>query len=751
MKYTIVWFLIFMAHWNYGQTTVSIFDEDGLGVPATKITYQTQNNPEKKYLITDINGKVIIPLDGKSEGIYIHISVLGYHGIHDTLAAFSTKAYKLIPDNILTREICVTGEYVPTTTNQAINKTTIITKEDIINSGASTLSDILMYQSNIRVEQDNVLGSGMSMNGMSGENVKILQNGVPVIGRLNGNIDLSQINLDEVERIEIVNGPLSVNYGTNALAGTINVITKKKKHPGFNGSVLGMYESIGNYNLTGNISYTVKQHTIKLSGGRKYFDGWRPNSDFFSYPQETIADTNRFLSWNPKLQYIGEISYSTDIKNWKVSPYFRYYEEKITNRGYPKKPYFETAFDDYYYTTRIDQGLTVDRVFNNGNFNFVGGYNYFKRIKNTYFKDLTTLDQNLTSNASDQDTSLFDLIIARGTYSSKFKDWFSYQVGTDINIESTTGKRITNQEQSIGDYAIFASTIISVLNNKLDIKPGARYAYNTVFEAPITPSLNIKYKVSDDMQLRASIARGFRSPTLKELYFNFVDINHNIVGNTDLKPENSINFNGGLTWLKPIKPNNLFKAEGSVFYNDFENLITLGLKDDGGFTYINIGTFSTIGGQAELSYRSKKLKIQSNLSYIGRYNFVQNEDLKSYIFSPELSTTASYKVLKNKASINVFYKYNGKLVNYRVNDNDIEISTADDYHILDLTVSTFLLDRNLNLIIGAKNLFDVQNVKIAGASINTGAHSSSNNRPIGRGTSIFISVNYKFKHYKTTP
>ena len=67
----------------------------------------------------------------------------------------------------------------------------------------------------------------MSVQGLSGENVKILIDGVPVVGRLNGNVDLSQINLTNIERVEIVEGPLSVNYGTNALAGTINLITKK--------------------------------------------------------------------------------------------------------------------------------------------------------------------------------------------------------------------------------------------------------------------------------------------------------------------------------------------------------------------------------------------------------------------------------------------------------------------------------------------------------------------------------------------
>jgi outer membrane receptor for ferrienterochelin and colicins len=74
-----------------------------------------------------------------------------------------------------------------------------------------------------------VYGSSVSINGISGEGVKILVNGVPMVGRIDGKIDISQINLTNVERIEIVKGPQSVIYGTDALGGVINIITKEQK------------------------------------------------------------------------------------------------------------------------------------------------------------------------------------------------------------------------------------------------------------------------------------------------------------------------------------------------------------------------------------------------------------------------------------------------------------------------------------------------------------------------------------------
>ena len=125
-------------------------------------------------------------------------------------------------------EVVVTGNYKPTGIDKSVVPTRIISLSKLSPLAAQNVADVLKYQANLRIQQDNILGTGLTMQGISGENVKILINGVPVNGRQNGNIDLGQLNVNNVERIEIVEGPLSVQYGTNALAGTINIITKKK-------------------------------------------------------------------------------------------------------------------------------------------------------------------------------------------------------------------------------------------------------------------------------------------------------------------------------------------------------------------------------------------------------------------------------------------------------------------------------------------------------------------------------------------
>src|ERR1043165_1344266 len=112
------------------------------------------------------------------------------------------------------------------------------------------------------------------MQGLTGENIKILVDGVPVIGRQNGNIDLSQIDMSNVERIEIAEGPLSINYGSNALGGVINIITRKNGTEKSIVSLKEYYESTGTFNSNLNAHTHFKKLNISARLNHNYFDGW---------------------------------------------------------------------------------------------------------------------------------------------------------------------------------------------------------------------------------------------------------------------------------------------------------------------------------------------------------------------------------------------------------------------------------------------------------------------------------------------
>ncbi len=156
--------------------------------------------------------------------------------------------------NVFLNQIVITGQLFEKKLNDVVHDITVFDSSFISTTNANTLEEILSYKPSLKIIQDNVLGSGLSMQGLSGENVKILLDGIPIVGRLDGIIDLNQINLNNIDRIEIIEGPLSVEYGTDALAGTVNLISKSIT--GNSILIKTDYESIGKYNFFS--SYTNK-------------------------------------------------------------------------------------------------------------------------------------------------------------------------------------------------------------------------------------------------------------------------------------------------------------------------------------------------------------------------------------------------------------------------------------------------------------------------------------------------------------
>ncbi|RMG59670.1 MAG: TonB-dependent receptor, partial [Bacteroidetes bacterium] len=109
--------------------------------------------------------------------------------------------------------VVITGQHGAVRASRAAHRVRIIDRQRIEAQGAVTLAEVLGQELNLRINQDPALGAQVQMQGISGENVKILLDGMPVPGRLGGGLDLSQLPLQDIERIEIVEGPMSVEYG----------------------------------------------------------------------------------------------------------------------------------------------------------------------------------------------------------------------------------------------------------------------------------------------------------------------------------------------------------------------------------------------------------------------------------------------------------------------------------------------------------------------------------------------------------
>ncbi len=157
----------------------------------------------------------------------------------------------------------------------------------------------------------------------------------------------------------------------------------------------------------------------------------------------------------------------------------------------------------------------------------------------------------------------------------------------------------------------------------INIRPGLRFIRNSVYDAPpVVPSVNTKFDLGKDLDLRIAYARGFRSPALRELYFWYFDASHSIRGNTNLKAEYSNSFNASLTWHPAAKNEWKLKATVGAFYNDFRNQINYGMDTavPGVMTYINIDRFKTTGGSFNSTFDYKAWQLNAGFAMIGRYN-----------------------------------------------------------------------------------------------------------------------------------
>lgn len=695
------------------------------------------------HMMADMKGKIEIPHRMQDSASYlVEIRSIGF--LPHTATVFgkylnnNQPIFYIKTDPKTLQEVVVTAQYAPSKAEESMNKITVIESKKIEQMGAVNLRDVLTNSMNIRLSQDNILGSSMSLQGISGENVKFLIDGVPMIGRQNGNIDLTQINLQNIERIEIVEGPLSVQYGTNALAGTINLITKARANTHKRKvNLVTQYESIGHYNTSIQGQYSFKKSSINASFGRNYFDGWSISDKQFSYVGEAKADTNRFQTWKPKEQYMADLGYAYRFKNMTLAASTGYFTETITNRGIPLKPYYEKAFDDYYLTKRFDNNLSLNgKLAKNWNVNALAAYNYYTRNKHTFFTDLTTLNKIQTA-ASDQDTSMFDLLMSRASFvRAKDSSRFQYELGYDINHENAEGKRIENKRKTIGDYAVFGTFEYKI--RKFTLKPGLRCAYNTQYASPLVPSLNLKFSPSASHVFRTSYAKGFRAPSLKELYFDFVDINHNIVGSKDLVAESSHNFSA--SWMNQMKYGEFrLQTDLSGFYNTIDNLITLAIISGTKYSYVNIGKHKTQGVRLLLKTNYKGLELNAGTGLIGRYNQLsESDDAPTFSYSPEVNGSVSYLLAKPKITFSAFYKYNGKLPSYQVDDETVRQTYINPYSLMDVSMQKSFWTNRFAITIGCKNMLNVTNVM---ATQSGGAHSPSNsNMAIGSGRNYFVKL-----------
>lgn len=651
-------------------------------------------------------------------------------------------------ENNFLNEVVVTGQFEPQSLKHSVYKVRTISSEQIKLRASVNIENILNTQLGMRFSNDLTLGeSDIQLMGMSGQNVKVLIDGIPLIDRGATKQSLSQIDVNNIARIEVVEGPMSVVYGSDALAGVINIITKKgnnrdnlsitaRLQEESAGNEYSVFRNEGTHNGNLSIDWQKNDWKIKASGSRNNFGGWQGNS------------TGRVLDWNPKDQWLASLMLGHRSKKTNLWYRLDYLDEDIYSPGVLNTSSLK-AVDKNYLTSRFNHVLQSDWNINSRlSFSGAASYQNYERVTRTMMHDFKNNRAELTTGLGEQDIAEFTSAVFRGTVQYKINDNVFIQPGIEISSNTGSGERIKDKPV-INDYAFFISSELKPLS-RLNIRPGLRFIKNSVYDAPpVIPSINMKYTISNSFDLRVAYAHGFRSPALRELYFTFFDANHSIQGNEQLKAEHSNSYNAYLSWYGTQADNLRIISTLGGFYNDFNNQITVGIDASNPSlnTYINIDQFKTSGATLENTLYWQDITAMIGLSYIGRHNRIseQEREVPSMLWSPEVSSNILYAIPKWGAGINLFYKYNGRRPSYETTvsaDGNTAINRAAiaPYHLADLSVNKSLTNYVL-LVGGVRNLFNV--TRIENSSLGGGAHSSTTGTiPVSYGRSFFLGLNF---------
>ncbi|WP_316737031.1 TonB-dependent receptor [Pedobacter aquatilis] len=678
------------------------------------------------------------------------LSVLAFSAYSQSVKQDTSSAKNL-------REVVITGQYCPQTLKNSVYNVRTISAERIRLRAATNIQQVLNTELGFRFTNDLTLGTtDVSLMGMTGRNVKILLDGIPMVDRSDARESLGQIDINTVERIEIVEGPMSVIYGTDALAGVINIITKNAGKSLLSINARVQEETAGNeyeafsgkglHNQNLSVSWQKKGWSAIVGASHNDFGGWNmaPKTAFL---EEFNARKNQ---WKPKEQWLGNTKIGYRNENFNIWYRLDGLNEDIDARfGINPNTYIGKLAT--YTTKRYTQQLQSEWKINSDfQITAVAGYTDLQRSTHTVNHNFTNNTEVLTTDAGEQDTAKFNATIFRATAIYKLNDKISFQPGFEYNRDAASGQRISGSPV-INDYALFVSSEIKPIDG-IALRPGLRFIKNSIYDAPpLIPSLNTKFSLSKTLDLRLGYARGFRAPALRELYYDFVDASHKIYGNPNLKAEESNSFNGSLAWSGIMTSDIQFRSTLAGFFNKFKNKIDFGTAptDNSITTLLNISNFKTTGATLDNTFIYKDLQANVGVSYIGSFHTYSESSTftdKKIVWSPEVTANVTYTINKINGSISLFYKYTGEKLGFQTDPTNVTTyvpTKISGFSFADLMLSKIFYKR-FTLNAGAKNIFNVTQLNNT-STASGGAHSTGGaSIPLSYGRSYVLGLTFNW-------
>ena len=672
--------------------------------------------------------------------------------------------------------VILTAQYRPQSVDKSIFEVDVLTQSDIQKMAGNTLDDVLKQTLNLNVIPNSGEGrSGIQQFGFNSEYVKILIDGVPFIGDEGfGNaIDISQINIDDIEQIEIVEGAMGVQYGANAVTGVVNIITKKSSRHKWNLTPYIQEETLGSeYNWS-----DKGRHIQSFKVGYNFSDSWygeisfirndfrgfygQKNGRYFYNPQDP-NDKTRGYDWLPKMQHTGKTLLNYNGKKFRAFYKFEYFNERTDsyanqvrlNLHGPTQTVDPTANDRVFRTDRQYHHVNLTGDWQEMNYSISVSYQEQVRNREGFTRKLLTGEKN---NVERYDYNTRKGLFSRGTLNEFLKsNWISTEAGYEITVDRGEASGLSEQNtgtdtqlREVNSFSGFLSTEL-IASKKLSFRPGIRYTTSNVFRDQIALSLSSKLDFNNGYQLRAVLGTAPKLPNFEELYFYMVDSNHDVRGNQNLKPEKGRSVFLHLKKRFATKNNVLsYQPKFSVWYLDVEDKIDLIVANPSplSFQYANIDTYRTWGVAFRNKIYYKQFSAGIGIALNGESKILNssNEFDDDFLYSMQLSGQFSYSISKWKTSISAYYKYNGKQYQFVLAPDDFGEATItkdkqDAYSWLDLSARKTFWNDQFELSLGARNLLDVKEIKTTSTS--GAGHSSNSPMMLGYGRSYFLKFLY---------
>lgn len=505
---------------------------------------------------------------------------------------------------------------------------TILNAKIIQQIGALRLSDILKEQPGLTMTSG--FGTGVQLQGLNPDYTIILINGAPLVGRTAGVLDLNRIALGNIKKIEIIKGPSSSLYGSEAMAGVINIITDVATNIPLQTTI--RYGT--NNTIDAGMNNALASKSIFYQGYYNYYstDGYsiRPNSAARVTTPISRFATNQQLKFNVKDN--TQILLHTRLTREEIKN-----DITVINGGVSIQSNGEEKNTDYNIATTLNH-----RFSNNMKTSFrsyITEYNATQNlvtISGTPYTDI--LNHNFNRIENQTDWALGKNII------SIFGGGFVVEGVKSSRYESEKVRK-TNAIQ----YA-FSQWEWSP-NSKLIIIGGIRFDHNQTYASAISPKGSMLYKFNNQNKIRFSIGQGFKAPDFRQLYLDFTNAAagaysvfgtvqaQKVIGQLNtlgqigtlynnyyllksLQPE----FSTGLHFSWEFEPNTKSFLSIQFFKNDIRNLIEVqqvGAYITGSqiYSYLNIGRAFTSGAELEM-----RQQISNKVSLSAAYQYLKTGD-----------------------------------------------------------------------------------------------------------------------------